>query len=97
MLDEEEYAVIHKLFGQCIQADEAFRMEQNLPLGRITMTERFRPVTREYQRMTGAAGCHHNAIMHHRIALYGEACLYCGKPLRTPEASRCAACGHARS
>jgi hypothetical protein len=61
--------------------------------GRPTLDELFDPVRAEYERMTGMADCHHNAIMHHRISIYGPPCVHCGKPLRTPRARFCAACG----
>lgn len=32
-------------------------------------------------------------VMKHRLSRLGRACLECGKPLRTPRASICAACG----
>ncbi len=82
MLDEEEYAVIAKVYAN------AFGPGQGQ-----TIDERFKPVRDEYERMTGLAGCHQNAIKYHRIASYGPACATCGKPLRTPRASFCAACG----
>jgi hypothetical protein len=58
-----------------------------------TIDEGFAPVRWEYERMTGMADCHHNAIMHHWIATYGPPCRVCGKPLRTPRARFCASCG----
>lgn len=46
-----------------------------------------------YERMTGFRETNINAIWHHRIADYGPPCTECGKPLRTPRANLCAACG----
>jgi hypothetical protein len=43
--------------------------------------------------MTGLRETNINAIWHHRIAEYGPPCGACGKPLRTPKARLCAACG----
>jgi len=48
---------------------------------------------RLYEEMTGLRETNINAIFHHRIADHGAPCTSCGKPLRTPKASFCAACG----
>jgi hypothetical protein len=46
-----------------------------------------------YEEMTGLRETNINAIFHHRIADQGPDCTSCGKPLRTPKAKFCAACG----
>lgn len=46
-----------------------------------------------YENMTGFRETNRNAIWHHRISDYGPPCVECGKPLRTPRANFCAACG----
>ena len=53
----------------------------------------FRTVREKYLEMTGFKETNENAIMHHRISIYGEPCENCGKPLRTPQAAFCAAFG----
>jgi hypothetical protein len=95
MLDEDEYRAIYALYGECFhQAQKQAREQQTMPNAqRLTLHELFEPVRKEYERMTGMGGCHHNAILHHRISTYGPACSRCGKPLRTPGARFCAACG----
>ena len=85
MLDEEEDIVIHKIYSQCFHDGHS----PDLP-------EKWKPVSEAYSKMTGAPEMFHNAIMHHRIALYGPPCRRCNKPLRTPRASFCAACGQVR-
>ncbi|RKQ43395.1 hypothetical protein BXY85_4017 [Roseivirga pacifica] len=86
MLDEEEYAIAHKLYGEA--------------LGRrkpgMTREESFKPMLNYYKEVTGFEETEPNAIMHHRIAQYGPPCENCGKPYRTPKASFCAACGNKR-
>lgn len=47
----------------------------------------------EYERLTGFREIDPNAVMHHVASQYGPPCTSCGKPLRTPRASYCAACG----
>lgn len=49
-----------------------------------------------YERVTGFHETNPNAVGHHRIAQYGPPCQECGKPLRTPRAQLCAACGAVR-
>ncbi|WP_240644449.1 hypothetical protein [Paenibacillus paeoniae] len=93
MLNEEEYARIQTLYGDSMKATKEFRQEHGLTLEQISMDERFKPVVNEYEKITGVSGFHHNAIMHHRIALFGDPCQYCGKPLRTLNAKLCAGCG----
>lgn len=83
MLDDDEYEEIYKLYGECFYNRDKSK----------TIDERFQPVSDEYERMTGVANCHYNAIMHHKISRYGEPCSQCGKPLRTPQASYCVYCG----
>jgi hypothetical protein len=97
MLDEEEFAVVDKLYSGAFTATREFRLEHNLSLGECSIDERFRPVRDAYERITGMAESNHNAIMHHRISIYGSPCERCGKPLRTPRASFCAACGQVRN
>ncbi|MDK8182028.1 hypothetical protein [Paenibacillus sp. UMB4589-SE434] len=70
MLDEGEYARIHKLYGDCMKATK--ELEHGLSLEQLSMDERFRPVVKEYEKITGVSGVHHNAIMHHQISLFGD-------------------------
>ena len=84
MLDEEEYKIASKLYG------DAFKMKDT------SRAERFRPMLEYYNELTGFNETEPNAIMHHRIAQYGSPCERCGKPYRTPLASFCAACGNKR-
>ena len=59
--------------------------------------ERLATLLEEFERLTGFHETNPNAVWHHRIRLYGPACTACGKPLRTPKASRCVACGAPRA
>jgi len=95
MLDEDEYHAIYSLYGECFRrAQKQAREQRTTPKEeRLTLHELFAPVRKAYERMTGMVDCHHNAILHHRISTYGPPCGRCGKPLRTPRARFCAACG----
>jgi hypothetical protein len=85
MLDEDEYAVFYKLYGEC---------RRNR--GNLNIDERFKPLLDYYFKVTGFEETVYNAIMHHRVAQYGPPCEKCGKPYRTPLAAFCAACGNKR-
>ncbi len=92
MLDEEEYAVAYELYLDCAKAIREFRQTWGLPLKASFFNDQFKPVTVWYERLTGMEDCHYNAVMHHRLALYGPPCKSCGKPLRTSRARFCASC-----
>ena len=93
MLDEDEFRIIDDLYAGCMRATKEFREQHNIPLEGVPVHARFAPVRKAYEDLTGMADCHENAIMHHRISIYGPPCVRCGKPLRTPRAKFCAACG----
>jgi len=84
MLDEEEYARVAGVYSKCVSKGRA-----------SSMAERMRPVLEVYEELTGFRETNPNAVMHHRLSLYGPPCAGCGKPLRTPRASFCGACGRA--
>ena len=46
-----------------------------------------------YFRVTGFRETNLAAVYHHVVSQYGRPCSSCGKPLRTPRAKMCAACG----
>lgn len=86
MLNEEEFAIAHDLYGQGVKNMKA-GMDKEL---------RFKPLLDYYKKTTGFNETEPNAIMHHRISDYGPPCEKCGKPYRTPLAKFCAACGNVR-
>lgn len=86
MLDEDEFASVVELYRQALHASKEFRQRWGIPLEKGSLDDRFRPVRVRYEELTGTKDCHQNAIMHHRISLYGKPCGFCGKPLRTPSA-----------
>jgi len=77
MLDEEEFAVVRNLYRESFRATKEFRLRYGVPIQCASIEQRFRPVREAYERITGIKDCHENAIMHHRIALYGEPCKRC--------------------
>lgn len=96
MLDEKEFAAVRELYLSAFPSYRGKRPLFALRFGRMDtpdMEERFRPMLELYHELTGFEETNANAILHHRLALYGPACAHCGKPLRTPRARFCAACG----
>jgi hypothetical protein len=81
MLDEEEFECVSQLYSEGMRAKG------------LALSERFQPVLKEYERLTGFAETNPNAVMHHQLSQYGPPCTACGKPLRTAQAWHCAACG----
>ncbi|HXS12807.1 MAG TPA: hypothetical protein VN734_08895 [Acidobacteriaceae bacterium] len=87
MLDAHEYGQIAALYEAGIRA----------AVKNISRDERFAPVLARYQELTGYSETNPNAVMHHRLSLYGPPCSNCGKPLRTPQAKLCGSCMAPRS
>jgi hypothetical protein len=94
MLDDEEWAELqgiwhgakHELVDRDFDPGETAR---NSPV----MTEAHRLMLAAYERLTGFRETNPAALWHHVASMYGPDCLECGKPLRTPQAQFCAACG----
>jgi hypothetical protein len=88
MLDEME-------FEECFAGDPPFA---DAAAGRVASSilskqQWHSRVLDRYERITGFKETNINALYHHRLSLYGRSCLKCDKPLRTPQARYCAACG----
>jgi hypothetical protein len=83
MLDEEEFQLVTSKHGPKVAGAMAERVERF-----------YGPVVAEYERLTGYCETNPTEVYHHRLSLYGPGCPGCGKPLRTPQAKYCAACGH---
>lgn len=91
MLDEAEYAVAFSLYRDGAIATKEFREKWGLPL-KDAMEKRFEPLLSWYEELTGYKETNGNAVMHHRLALYGPPCERCKRPLRSPMAKLCGAC-----
>jgi hypothetical protein len=84
MLEEDEYRLVVSKHGQKVASS-----------GMADRIGRFHgPVLLEYERITGFHETNPNAVYHHRVSLYGPPCPNCTKPLSTPRAKFCAACGY---
>lgn len=93
MLDEAEFERVARLYGEPFRNLKASRASDRTP---SSLKAVFAPVCAEYERLTGFYETNANAVMHHRLSLFGPPCATCGKPLRTPQARHCAACGTPR-
>jgi hypothetical protein len=93
MLDEFEFDQIDAVYRQCIGDIQGVRQNHMKSLEDIDLSSRFAPVLDTFFALTGFRETNPNAVLHHRASLCGQPCQFCGKPLRTPAASFCAACG----
>ncbi len=106
MLDDDEWAVVRRAVAlghhDPAAADallEGERVRRGLPpippipqpKGRIARSQH--PLVKGYALFSGVVETVPNAVWHHVASLYGPPCEHCGKPLRTPRAGWCPACG----
>ena len=92
MLDEQEYAEIASLFRAGMQSVKDYRSQTGAELKSVPLAQRFAQMLTRYKAITDYTETNPNAVMHHRLSLYGPLCTNCGKPLRTPKAKICGSC-----
>jgi len=92
MLDEQEYAEIACLHRNGIESVKDYRKRTGAPLENVSMQDHYATMLARYEEITGYKETNPNAIVHHRLSLYGPPCTTCGKPLRTPRAKLCGSC-----
>ena len=105
MLDDDEWAVIMRAHQHWDEAERSLavinseRATRGLaplkpePMERHPTLHRYQYLLAGYQLFTGVEQSNPNIVWHHVRSLYGPTCDACGKPLRTPKARVCAACG----
>jgi hypothetical protein len=106
MLEPHEWAVVEEARAAGAQYVAVLaRARANLPAGHDftplpphagASSQRIAPLPLTYELFTGLRA-RPLEILHHRTSLYGPPCHICEKPLRTPTASWCAACGQRRA
>lgn len=108
MLDDDEWAVVMEAHRAASDPDRALavlereRLRRGLPpLARPAadaglLARKTWYLVAGYTLFTGVAEENPNAVWHHVASLYGPPCPHCAKPLRTPAARWCAACGEWR-
>jgi hypothetical protein len=96
MLETAEFVLVWnaRQAGVAVVEEEAKRLGKKIvPMQLAGVARRLQPMLEMYKLLTGFEETNPNAIMHHVADQYGPPCPQCHKPLRTPEARFCAACG----
>lgn len=93
MLDKREWARFEPIYTDCLRAAKDAKGKGMSDAEVIT---RFAPALSKWREMTGYEETEFERLWHHQLAKYGKPCKKCGKPLRTPKARFCAACGAKR-
>lgn len=97
MLTEQEWQSMEPLLRQVIEDVKRHRAATGDGLATALQSVDSIRALSLYERLTGFRETNPSALWHHRASLYGPPCTSCGKPLRTPQASYCPACGAKRS
>jgi hypothetical protein len=93
MLTESEWAQVEPALTRAMADIQDYRKLHGVGLREAMQLSHGASALKLYNEITGFGETNVNAIWHHRASDYGPACVTCGKPLRTPCASLCAACG----
>ncbi len=93
MLDEQEWRQVEPHLSNALREVQEYRATHGVSLKAAKDAALGKGALRAYHDLTGFRETNFQAIWHHRISLYGAPCKVCGKPLRTPAATFCAACG----
>ena len=97
MLEEHEWPELAEALTEGLRNIKQERQQTGAALHEIDRTARYHKALDLYERLTGFRETNPNALWHHRVSIYGPPCHNCGKPLRTPQAKLCAACGTRRA
>lgn len=96
MLTDEEWDKVSPYLTSGVEQIKRYQEEHQCSLAEATQKGFGQAALAMYESMTGFKETNPNALFHHRLSLYGPPCPSCGKPLRTPAANSCAACGTVR-
>ena len=58
MLNEEEYLLIHNLYGECMDRAKEIRRNSGSSLEKIPLNDIFKPVSELYEKITGFKDFH---------------------------------------
>ena len=93
MLEEAEWQHVLPRLREGIEQIKEYRQVHGVSLTEAKDAVYGRGALEKYFEITGYRETNLNALWHHRLSLFGPPCRRCGKPLRTPRAQLCAACG----
>lgn len=96
MLTDAEWEKVSAALGNVVEQIKAYRQQHNCSLAKANAKGFGQPALDLYEEFTGFKETNHEALYHHRMSIYGPPCEHCHKPLRTPQARSCAACGSSR-
>jgi hypothetical protein len=96
MLDEAEWRQMGPALSRAIDDVSRYRQSHGVSLAEAKDVAYGRTALDLYHALTGFRETNADALWHHRASMYGPPCIECGKPLRTPQANLCAACGSTR-
>ncbi|MRD48918.1 hypothetical protein GHT07_16645 [Caenimonas koreensis DSM 17982] len=96
MLTDEEWERVAPHLSDGIAQIKKYREEHQCSLAEAKKKGFGRRALEVYEEITGVHETNADALFHHRLSIYGPPCHACAKPLRTPMARSCAACGAAR-
>jgi hypothetical protein len=96
MLEEHEWEQLQPFLRGAIESIKEYREKHGASLHEATHFGWGQGPLELYYKMTGFRETNVNALWHHRLSQFGLPCAACGKPLRTPRAKFCAACGASR-
>ena len=96
MLDEAEFDKVSTELSSGLEQVKAYRQTHGSSIAEARAQGFFQEALALYARITGFNETNPDVLFHHRLSLYGPPCGACQKPLRTPQASVCAACGSRR-
>ena len=97
MLTEEEWTRVAPHLDDAIEQIKRYREQHQCSLAEARQKGFAQDALALYAQITGFKETNADALYHHRLSMYGPPCLACGKPLRTPHAKCCAACGAERT
>ena len=96
MLETAEAELAHKAHvgGMRVVEEEARRRGLIfIPMQLEGVARMRQPLLEMYRLLTGFVETNPIAVLHHEVDQYGPPCPRCHKPLRTPKARFCVACG----